>query len=100
MPFELFIAVRYLKAKRKQVMISVITVIAVCAVAAGVASLITVLAMMTGFRDDFQQKILAGTAHLNLPRKAREPMPENREVVAKLPKLPHIPPPSPTDYHT
>ncbi|HMG32520.1 MAG TPA: ABC transporter permease [Blastocatellia bacterium] len=98
MPFELFIAVRYLKAKRKQVMISVITVIAVCAVAAGVASLITVLAMMTGFRDDFQQKILAGTAHLNLTRKAREPMPEYRELVAKLSKLPHIRTASATVY--
>ena len=74
MPYELFIAIRYLKAKRKQVMISVITVIAVAAVTAGVASLITVLAMMTGFRKEFQQKILAGTAHLNLTHKTRQPI--------------------------
>ena len=53
MPYELFIALRYLRAKRKQVMISVITVIAISAVAVGVASLIIVLAMMTGFRREF-----------------------------------------------
>jgi lipoprotein-releasing system permease protein len=47
-------------------MISVITVIAISAVAAGVASLIIVLGMMTGFRKEFQTKILSGTAHLNL----------------------------------
>src|SRR5262249_23117952 len=98
MPFELFIAVRYLKAKRKQVLISVITVIAICAVAAGVASLITVLAMMTGFRNEFQQKILAGTAHLNLTRKAREPIPDYRELVSRLSKLPHIRTASATVY--
>ena len=74
MPYELFIALRYLKAKRKQVMISVITVIAIAAVAAGVAALITVLAMMTGFRQEFQTKILSGTAHLNLGHQSREPL--------------------------
>ncbi len=69
MPYELFIALRYLRAKRKQVMISVITLIATLAVAAGVASLIIVLALMTGFREEFQEKILSGTAHINLMRK-------------------------------
>ena len=74
MPYELFIALRYLRAKRKQVMISVITVIAISAVAVGVASLIIVLAMMTGFRREFQAKILSGTAHLNLTHKERRPI--------------------------
>ena len=69
MPYELFIALRYLRAKRKQVMISVITVIAISAVAAGVASLILVLGMMTGFREDFQTKILSGTQDMNVLRK-------------------------------
>jgi lipoprotein-releasing system permease protein len=90
MPYELFIALRYLKAKRKQVMISVITVIAIAAVAAGVAALITVLAMMTGFRQEFQTKILSGTAHLNLGHKAREPLTNYRELVERLSRLPHI----------
>jgi lipoprotein-releasing system permease protein len=90
MPYELFIALRYLRAKRKQVMISVITVIAIAAVAAGVASLIIVLGMMTGFREEFQTKILSGTAHLNLTRKSRRPIENYRELVAKLRTLPHV----------
>ena len=90
MPYELFIALRYLRARRKQVMISVITVIAISAVAAGVASLIIVLGMMTGFRQEFQAKILSGTAHLNLTHKSRRPIEDYRELAAKLRTLPHI----------
>ncbi|HXG92781.1 MAG TPA: FtsX-like permease family protein [Blastocatellia bacterium] len=90
MPYELFIALRYLRAKRKQVMISVITVIAVIAVAAGVASLIIVLAMMTGFREEFQAKILSGTAHINLSRKDGAAIENYRELVERLQTLPHI----------
>src|ERR1041384_5858584 len=90
MPYELFIALRYLRAKRKQVMISVITFIAVAAVAMGVASLIIVLAMMIGFRREFQAKILSGTAHLNLSHKEHRPIENYRDPVSKLSSLPHI----------
>ena len=90
MPYELFIALRYLRAKRKQVMISIITIIAIAAVAMGVASLIVVLAMMTGFRQEFQAKILSGTAHLNLTHKERQPIENYRELVNRLSSLPHI----------
>ncbi len=90
MPYELFIAMRYLRARRKQVMVSVISVIAVMAVAAGVASLITVLAMMTGFREEFQTKILSGTAHINLSAKDRRPIENYRELVARLEALPRV----------
>ena len=90
LPYELFIALRYLKAKRKQVMISVITGIAVSAVAAGVASLIVVLAMMTGFREEFQTKILAGTFHLNLLRKDGRAIEDFRTVEERLLRMPHI----------
>jgi lipoprotein-releasing system permease protein len=90
MPYELFIALRYLRAKRKQVMISVITIIAIAAVAMGVASLIVVLAMMTGFRQEFQAKILSGTAHLNLSLKERQPIENYRELVQRLSSMPHI----------
>ncbi len=90
MPYELFIALRYLRAKRKQVMISVITVIAISAVAAGVASLILVLAMMTGFREDFQSKILSGTQDMNLLRKDGRPLEDYRELEHSLQGMPHI----------
>jgi lipoprotein-releasing system permease protein len=71
-------------------MISIITVIAISAVAVGVASLIIVLAMMTGFRREFQAKILSGTAHLNLTHKERRPIENYRELVQRLSSLPHI----------
>src|SRR5437773_11180260 len=90
MPYELFIALRYLRAKRKQGMISVITVIAIAAGAMGVASLIVVLAMMTGFRQEFQAKILSGTAHLNVRHKDSQPIENYGELGRRLSSLPHI----------
>lgn len=90
MPYELFIALRHLRSKRKQVVISVITVIAVLAVAAGVASLIIVLSMMTGFREEFQAKILAGTAHLNLLRKDGRPIEDYQSLKSRLLKVPGV----------
>jgi len=99
MPYELFIALRYLRAKRKQVMISVITVIAIAAVAAGVAALILVLAMMTGFREEFQVKILSGTAHLNLMRKDGQPIENYSELTERVRALPHVLDASATVYN-
>jgi lipoprotein-releasing system permease protein len=90
MPYELFIALRYLRAKRKQVMISVITIIAIAAVAAGVASLIIVLAMMTGFREEFQTRILAGTAHLNLMRKDGRTIEDYHRVIERIAAVPGV----------
>lgn len=64
MPYELFISLRYLRAKRKQAFISLISVISVGGVAVGVAALIIVLAIMTGFQNDIRDKILATMAHI------------------------------------
>ncbi len=68
MRFELFIATRYLRAKRRQAFIGVITGISVAGVAAGVASLIVALAINNGFRQDLQQRLLGSTAHVSLLR--------------------------------
>jgi len=71
MRFELFIARRYLKARRKQVVISFITVISVLGVMTGVAALIIILSMYAGMSLDLQGKILGATAHITaLPRGA------------------------------
>ena len=59
MRFELFIAARYLRAKRRQAVIGIITGISIIGVAAGVASLIIALAINNGFRQDLQQRLLA-----------------------------------------
>ncbi|PID58114.1 lipoprotein-releasing system transmembrane subunit LolC [candidate division KSB3 bacterium] len=64
MPYELFISLRYLNAKRKQVFISLISVISVGGVALGVTALIVVLAVMTGFKNDIRDKILGTMAHI------------------------------------
>lgn len=66
MKFELYVALRYLKAKRKQTVISIITVISVLGVAAGVMALIVALSISAGFREDLQSKLLRGTAHINV----------------------------------
>ena len=64
MQFELFIGLRYLKAKRKSTFISLITLISVAGVALGVMALIIVLAVMTGFEEDLKEKILGTNAHV------------------------------------
>ncbi len=64
MPYELFIGLRYLKAKRKSTFISIITLISTAGVALGVMALIIVLAVMTGFENDLKDKILGTNAHV------------------------------------
>ena len=63
-PYELFISLRYLKAKRKQTFISVISFISISGVAIGVMALIIVLGVMTGFSDDLRDKILGTKSHM------------------------------------
>ncbi len=64
MKFEFFIAKRYLTAKRKQAFISVITFISALGISIGVMALIIAIALITGFHNDVQDKILGSTAHL------------------------------------
>lgn len=64
MPYELFISLRYLKAKRRSAFISIITLISTAGVALGVMALIIVLAVMTGFEMDLKEKILGTNAHI------------------------------------
>jgi lipoprotein-releasing system permease protein len=66
MSYESFIAFRYLTARRRQTAVSVITFIAVTGITLGVAALLVAQALITGFRSDVQEKLLQGTAHLNL----------------------------------
>ncbi|MGE5253854.1 MAG: ABC transporter permease, partial [Planctomycetaceae bacterium] len=64
MRYELFISLRYLKAKRKQIFISVITFLSMGGVGLGVMALVIVLSVMRGFEDDLKTKILGTNAHL------------------------------------
>ncbi|MBW1679281.1 MAG: lipoprotein-releasing ABC transporter permease subunit [Deltaproteobacteria bacterium] len=71
MGFELFIGFRYLKAKRKQAFLSVITVFSILSVAIGVMTLITVLGVMSGFENDLKEKILGTNGHIRVFKSAR-----------------------------
>ncbi|HHL39666.1 MAG TPA: lipoprotein-releasing ABC transporter permease subunit [Deltaproteobacteria bacterium] len=66
MSYPLFIGLRYLKAKRKQTFISVITFISILGITVGVTALIVVLSVMTGFEEDLREKILGLNAHVTV----------------------------------
>jgi lipoprotein-releasing system permease protein len=68
MPYEYFIALRYLKAKRKQSFISLITLLSVAGVAVGVMALVVVIAVMSGAESDFRQRILGFQSHISVLR--------------------------------
>jgi lipoprotein-releasing system permease protein len=68
MSYELFIGLRYLKAKRKHAFVSLITVISIAGVMVGVTALIVVLAVMNGFKEDLRNKILGVTSHVVVSR--------------------------------
>lgn len=99
MKFELFVALRYLKAKRKQAVISVITIISILGVGAGVTALIVALAISTGFREDLQSKLLRGTAHINvLPVQVLDGISNYPELVAKIKQVGGVRNASPAIY--
>ncbi len=63
MRYELFIGLRYLRAKRREAFISLITIIATAGVAIGVMTLNIVLSVMTGFEEDLRDRIVAFNPH-------------------------------------
>ena len=90
MRFELFIATRYLRAKRRQAFIGIITGISIIGVAAGVASLIVALAINNGFRQDLQERLIGSTSHISLLRVADDGIKDWRPMLARLSKEPHV----------
>src|SRR4051812_38714146 len=98
MRFELFIAARYLRAKRRQAVIGIITAISVVGVAAGVASLIIALAINNGFRQDLQERLLGSTAHVSLMRVQADGITSWPARLESLEKQPHVIAASPAIY--
>ncbi len=90
MRFEFFVASRYLRAKRKQAVIGVITVISITGVAAGVASLVIALAINNGFRQDLQERLLGSTSHVNLLRTMGDGIRDWRPLMDRLRQQPHV----------
>lgn len=90
MQFELFIAARYLRAKRRQAVVGIVTAISVAGVAAGVASLIIALAITNGMRRDMQERLLGSTAHVDLMRIAADGIRDWRPLIQRLKETPHV----------
>ncbi|HUS06480.1 MAG TPA: ABC transporter permease [Bryobacteraceae bacterium] len=89
--FEFFVARRYLRAKRKQAVISVITFISIIGVAAGVMALVIALAINNGFRNTLQRNLLGATAHVSILEKEPGFGIQNwREVAQRVKTLPHV----------
>jgi lipoprotein-releasing system permease protein len=84
MNYEWFIGLRYLKAKRKQTFISIITLISIIGFALGVWALIVVLAVMSGFEKTLKEKILGTQAHLVVLKANQEGMDQYEEVVKEV----------------
>lgn len=82
MNFELLVATRYLRAKRKQAVISLITLIAIVGVGAGVAALVVAMAVSEGQREDILNRLLVTQAHVTITRPGG--IPDYMEVVKQV----------------
>jgi lipoprotein-releasing system permease protein len=98
--FEFFVARRYLKARRKEAVISVITAISIIGVAAGVMALIIALSVNNGFHNTLQRNLLGAMAHINVRAKenADSGIDHWEEVVERIRKVPHVTAVSPVLY--
>ena len=98
MRFELFVAARYLKAKRRQAVVGVVTTISIAGVAAGVAALIIALAITNGMRRDIQDRLLGSSAHVQLMRVQGDGIRNWQPLFNRLRRLPHVTAASPGLY--
>ncbi|MBF0174237.1 MAG: lipoprotein-releasing ABC transporter permease subunit [Magnetococcales bacterium] len=87
--YEWLIGLRYLRAKRSQHFISVITFFSIGGIALGVAALIVVLAVMTGFREELQKQILGVTGQINV-RSYSGTVPNYTILLEKIKKHPQV----------
>jgi lipoprotein-releasing system permease protein len=98
MRFELFVAARYLQARRRQSrgsgrsfgVVGLVTAISVIGVAAGVAALIIALAITSGMRRDLQERLVGATSHIDLMKTGGDGIRNWRPLVSRLAQQPHI----------
>jgi lipoprotein-releasing system permease protein len=84
MPYELFLALRYLYSRRRRPLARVTALAAITGVAFGVAALIVALALSNGFRDEMRDKILRGTAHITLMRRDGQAITDWRALASRV----------------
>jgi lipoprotein-releasing system permease protein len=90
MRFELYVAARYLRAKRRQAVVGVVTAISIAGVAAGVAALVIALAITNGMRRDLQDRLLGASAQVELMRVQSDGIRDWRPLLDRLRRLPHV----------
>jgi lipoprotein-releasing system permease protein len=90
MRFELYIASRYLRAKRRQAVVGLVTLISVAGVAAGVAALVVALAITSGMRRDLQDRLLGSSAHVTLMRIKNDGIRNWQPLLERMRTLPHV----------
>lgn len=89
-PYEIFIGLRYLRAKRRTRTISFNTAISITGITLGVAALIGTLGIMTGFKEDLQEKILGTTSHIVVQNKGQTTMADYGTLVRKVEEIPGV----------
>lgn len=90
LPYEIFVGLRYLRAKRRNRTISLNTFVSIAGITLGVAALIGTVGIMTGFKEDIQGKILGTTAHIIVQERIKENMTEYDPVVEKITSVPNV----------
>lgn len=90
LPYEVFIGLRYLKAKRRNRTISFNTLISIAGVTIGVAALIATLGIMTGFKEDIQAKILGTNSHVIVTSRTGETIKGYAELTDKVAAVPDV----------
>lgn len=100
MNYELFIARRYLTAKRKQAFISVITFISILGIVIGVMALIIAIALITGFQGDVQEKILGSTSHIMVSDLSGEGLEDYQQLSTKIQGIEDVISVTPVVYDT
>ena len=90
LPYEIFIGLRYLRAKRRNRTISFNTIVSIVGITLGVAALIGTVGIMTGFKEDVQAKILGTTAHILVNDRMKESLVDYEEQVKKVAGVPEV----------
>jgi lipoprotein-releasing system permease protein len=90
LPYELFIALRYLLFHRGRAFLSVITLISVAGVSVGTAALVIALSLMTGFEEDVRERILGGNAHLTVTSSLHLTFGGAEETACRLVQVPGV----------
>jgi lipoprotein-releasing system permease protein len=90
LPYEIFVGLRYLRAKRRNRTISLNTFVSIAGITLGVAALIGTVGIMTGFKEDIQGKILGTTAHIIVQERIKENMTDYEPVVEKITGVPDV----------